>query len=55
MKDERLVLKFAGCHADPPAEQFRDYVDLEVRDESAGASRFVLPLWTDPHFGLVTD
>ena len=55
MKDERLVPKSAGCHADPPVEQFRDCVDLEVRDESAGASRFVPPFWTDPYFGLVTD
>jgi len=36
MKDERLVLKSAGSHADPTAEQFRDYVDLKVRDESGG-------------------
>lgn len=55
MNDDRLVLKSAGCHADPLAEQFRDYVDLVVRDESPGASRFILPPWTDPHFGLVTD
>jgi hypothetical protein len=55
MKDGRLVLKSADGHADPPAEQFRDYVDLRVRDEPAGVSRFVLPFRTDPHFGLVTD
>jgi len=55
MIDERAVLIFPDCHAGPPVEQFRDYVDPEARDESAGASRFVPPLWADPHFGLVTD
>ncbi len=35
MKDERLVLKSAGSHRSAP-EQFRNYVDLEVRDEFCG-------------------
>lgn len=55
MKDERLVLRYASCHADSPAEQFREYVDLEVSDEPAGTPRFAQSSWADPHFGLVTD